>query len=165
MPPCLNCECRNTACIVSEGSSHCGECIHHSVKCDSIHPSDWDALQHEEACLDHEQLLAIQIASENLAHAQCLETQHASLHKHGGEMLWQGLKSIDELEAAEVEERQEQETQRQAVLGLHQHATVTSESLLLSTEDLAVLEHLDFWPWNGNWQRNTFNFTGQLRFF
>ena len=56
---------------------------------------------------------------------------------------------IDELDAAEEWERQEQETQRQAALGLHQHATVTSESLLLSTEDLAVLEHLDLWPWNG----------------
>src|SRR5436190_12997173 len=79
MPPCSNCEHCNTACIVSEGSSHCGECIHHSVKCDSIHPLDWDALKHEEAHLDHEQLLTIQIASENLACAQHLETQHASL--------------------------------------------------------------------------------------
>ena len=148
MPPCSNCECHNTACIVSEGSSHCGECIHCSVKCDSIHPSDWDALKHEEACLDHEWLLAIQIASENLACAQCLETQHASLHKHGGEMLCEGLKSIDELDAAEEWERQEQETQRQAMLGLPQHATAPNASLLLTTEELAVLEHPDLWPWN-----------------
>ena len=139
MSPCSNCECHNTACIVSEESSRCRECIHCSVKCDSIHPSDWDALKQEEARLDHERLLTIQIASENLAHAQCLEKQCASLRKRGGEMLRQGLRSIDELDAAEERERQERETQG---------PTATSESFLLSTEGLDVLEHPNLWSWN-----------------
>jgi len=100
MSPCSRCERLSLCCIVATDTSRCGECVGSKQKCDVAGPSlsDWKSLEREERRLDDER-------RETLAKLLRLDLQQRSLRTRGREMLRRGLKSLDELDAAEEAER------------------------------------------------------------
>jgi hypothetical protein len=104
MPPCSYCERNDRKCCVAESSTRCGECVRRGQKCDVEGPSlsDWASLEREEQRLQSEK-------TEALAKVMRLERQQQFLRQRGKDMLKRGLKTMDELDAAEEKERKDKE--------------------------------------------------------
>jgi hypothetical protein len=100
MPSCSRCERQGLSCVVASDTTRCGECVRSKSKCDVAGPSlsDWYSLEREEKRLEEEE-------KATLAKLLRLHTQKASLRSRGREMLRRGLKSLDELDAAEEAEK------------------------------------------------------------
>ena len=96
---------------MSSDSRQCAKCIKSNVKCDAASPSlrDQEHLQHKEERLLRKIELAISQAQEAIAKQLCVSKQQRLLKSCSGEMLYQGLKTLNELE--EAEERKQQETE------------------------------------------------------
>jgi hypothetical protein len=103
MLPCSFCKRNDKKCIVSgEGSTRCSECAQGGKKCDveGLPVNDWESLEREEQRIEHER-------EATLAKLLRLDKQQRFLKRQGREMLKRGLKSLDELDAAEEKERDE----------------------------------------------------------
>lgn len=102
--PCTRCELHQLECRVVEGTNRCGCCVKAGTKCDVYGPSvaDWEALEREEQRLETER-------RETLSKLRRLDTQQRSLRNRAGAMLRRGLKTLDELDAVEENERLENE--------------------------------------------------------
>jgi hypothetical protein len=100
MSPCSRCERLSLCCVVAADTSRCGECVGSKQKCDVAGPSlsDWKSLEREERRLEDER-------RETLAKLLRLDLQQRTLRTRGREMLRRGLKSLDELDAAEEAEK------------------------------------------------------------
>lgn len=101
MDSCSNCVRRNVTCISSPSDSRkCAECVRRRLKCDCVGPEhpDWVKLEREEERLDREE-------EETLAKLLRLRKQKRLIRTRGKDMLRRGLKTLDELDAAEDAER------------------------------------------------------------
>lgn len=101
MDSCSNCVRRNVTCFSSpRDSKKCAECVRRKLKCDCMGPEhpDWIKLEREEERLDREE-------EETLAKLLRLRKQKRLIRTRGKEMLRRGLKTLDELDAAEEAER------------------------------------------------------------
>ena len=165
MAPCSRCEQRGFTCLVAKDSSRCSRCINAggSVKCDVHGPSEesWRSLERAEKKLDdewiatQERLLALQ--SKLLR----LDKQRQMFRKRAAEMLRRGLKSLDELDAAEEAERLAAE--RPPVVKDTPPLTEPYEPGSFGEMDPAVIEALsaDFDPSDPFWA--TLDFDGGTR--
>lgn len=97
--------------VLNEKSKRCGECVRRGYKCDVVGPSDsdWKILEREEERLAFETRITREAVATAMAKLNRLELQKDLLRKRGHEMLRRGLKSLDELDAAEEKERVDQE--------------------------------------------------------
>ena len=111
MSPCSLCEKTNRTCLVSEGSSRCSECVRRGQKCDveGIPAGDWLSLEREEERLNTEEAKATATMIETSARLARLQKQKKLLRSRARDMLRRGLKTLDELDAAEEAERLERE--------------------------------------------------------
>jgi len=111
MSPCSFCERNGHQCLVAEESSRCGECARRGQKCDveGIPTSSWLALEREEERLSSEEAKATATAAEAMARLSRLQKQKKFLRSRAKDMLRRGLKTLDELDAAEEKERLEKE--------------------------------------------------------
>ena len=103
MDSCLNCVRRNVTCVLSPNDlQRCTECVCRNLKekCDYIGPEhpDWVKLEQEEDRLDREE-------EETLSKLLHLQKQKRLIRTCGKDMLQRGLKTLDELDAAEEAER------------------------------------------------------------
>lgn len=101
MDSCSNCVRRNVTCVSSPNDSRkCAECVWRRLKCDCMGPEhpDWVKLEKEEERLDREE-------EETLAKLIRLRKQKRLIRTRGKDMLRRGLKTLDELDAAEEAER------------------------------------------------------------
>jgi len=101
MDSCSNCVRRNVTCVSSPADSRkCAECVRRRLKCDCVGPEhpDWVKLEREEERLDREE-------EETLAKLLRLRKQKRLIRTRGKDMLRRGLKTLDELDAAEEAER------------------------------------------------------------
>jgi len=125
MSPCSLCSKHDRKCIISDDGSRCSECTRRGKKCDAKGPSlaDWEALDREENRLRREReetstLLMESVAKtsallmesvtkvqEAAAKLQRLEKTQRLWKTRAKEMLRRGLKTMDELDAAEEAER------------------------------------------------------------
>jgi hypothetical protein len=107
MVSCSNCVRRNQTCISSPDSQRCAACVRRGAKCDQNGPSlsDWKAVDKEEERLEREEEETAQRIAEGVAKLARLRRQKKFLKRRAGEMLRRGLKSLDELDAAEASER------------------------------------------------------------
>ena len=107
MSPCSYCLKHNKKCIVSDSSTRCGECARFGKKCDVAGPSaaEWQALEREEKRLQTEKEEAFASLAASMAKLQRVEKTQRLLKTRAGEMLRRGLKTMDELDAAEEAER------------------------------------------------------------
>ena len=113
MPSCSTCERSGRKCIVAdERSSRCSECVRQGKACDVSGPSmsDWAALDRQEEKLDQE---------EEEAHAKIIriKKQKKLLRARRKEMVRRGLRTLDELDAAEraeLERKEKEEAERLA---------------------------------------------------
>ena len=108
---CEHCKKRSFKCIAVEGSKRCSRCIHAGLVCSlmGVKYLQWAVLRAEEEQLRISYDKALNDARECLAQCGHLEKQRLHLQTRGEEMLRQGLKTMDELEAAEEKEKQDQE--------------------------------------------------------
>jgi hypothetical protein len=81
------------------------------VKCDVLQTSidDLQALRLEEERLKFERDMAFEAAMAGLARVRELEARQQELRERGREMLRRGLRTLEELDAAEAEEKRETE--------------------------------------------------------
>ncbi|OBT49711.1 hypothetical protein VE04_10242 [Pseudogymnoascus sp. 24MN13] len=103
MDSCSNCVRRNVTCISSPNDSRrCAECVRRNLKekCDCMGPEhpDWVKLEREEERLDREE-------EETLSKLLRLRKQKRLIRTRGKDMLRRGLKTLDELDAAEAADR------------------------------------------------------------
>ncbi|ELR03271.1 hypothetical protein GMDG_08893, partial [Pseudogymnoascus destructans 20631-21] len=103
MDSCSNCVRRNITCVSSPNDSRrCAECVRRNLKekCDCMGPEhpDWVKLEREEDRLDREE-------EETLSKLLRLRKQKRLIRTRGKDMLRRGLKTLDELDAAEEAER------------------------------------------------------------
>ncbi|ELR02145.1 hypothetical protein GMDG_08793 [Pseudogymnoascus destructans 20631-21] len=103
MDSCANCVRRNVTCVSSPNDSRrCAECIRRNLKekCDCMGPEhpDWVKLEREEDRLDREE-------EETLSKLLRLRKQKRLIRTRGKDMLRRGLKTLNELDAAEEAER------------------------------------------------------------
>ena len=101
MDSCSNCIKRKTTCWASANDSRkCAGCVKRKLKCDCMGPDhpDWVKLEKEEERLDREE-------EETLAKLVRLRKQKRLIRTRGKDMLRRGLKTLDELDAAEEAER------------------------------------------------------------
>ncbi|KFY32640.1 hypothetical protein V493_00005 [Pseudogymnoascus sp. VKM F-4281 (FW-2241)] len=121
MDSCLNCVRRNVTCVSSPNDSRrCAECVRRNLKekCDCMGPEhpDWVKLEREEERLDREE-------EETLSKLLRLRKQKRLIRTRGKDMLRRGLKTLDELDAAEEaervasEKRDAVEAEKQAAIG------------------------------------------------
>jgi hypothetical protein len=116
MPSCSTCERSGRKCIVAdEKSSRCSECVRQGKACDVAGPSmsDWDALDRQEEKLDQE---------EEEAHMKIIriKKQKKLLRARRKEMVRRGLRTLDELDAAERKETEQKEREEAEQLALAQ---------------------------------------------
>lgn len=107
--PCSNCVRYNRQCVVlGDRSQRCGECVRRGTRCDALQASvnDLQSLRLEEERLKLERDAAFESAMANLARVRELERRQQELRSRGMEMARRGLKSLDDLDAAEQAERQ-----------------------------------------------------------
>ena len=114
MSPCSLCSKHDRKCIISDDGSRCSECMRRGKKCDAKGPSlaDWEALDQEENRLRREKeetsTLLMELVTkvqEAAAKLQRLEKTQRLWKTRAKEMLRRGLKTMDELDAAEAAER------------------------------------------------------------
>ena len=125
MSPCSLCSKHDRKCIVSDDGSRCSECTRRGKKCDAKGPSlaDWEALDREENRLRREReetstllmesvtktsallMESVTKVQEAAAKLQRLEKTQRLWKTRAKEMLRRGLKTMDELDAAEEAER------------------------------------------------------------
>jgi hypothetical protein len=101
MDSCSNCVRRNITCWASASDSRkCAGCVKRKLKCDCMGPEhpDWVKLEKEEERLDREE-------EETLAKLIRLRKQKRLIRTRGKDMLRRGLKTLDELDAAEEADR------------------------------------------------------------
>ena len=125
MSPCSFCERNGKKCVVVPSERpRCAECVRIGKKCDveGIPASDWAAVEREEFRLDSAEMLA----EDTLRKAQAemneavnrlsrLRKQKQFLRRRAADMLRRGLRTMDELDAAEEEERLERERKEKEV--------------------------------------------------
>jgi hypothetical protein len=118
MSPCSRCAKRDLRCVVGPDSTRCSECIKAGggVKCDVHGPSseDWGALEREErkladaldaAEIEHQKHLdGLQETQNRLRR---LRKQREAFQVRAAMMLRRGLKTLDELDAAEAQEKED----------------------------------------------------------
>jgi hypothetical protein len=112
---CSNCGRYHRNCVVlNEKSQRCGECVRRGVRCDVLQTSvdDLQNLRLEEERLKFERDMAFEAAMAGLARVRELEARQQELRERGREMLRRGLRTLDELDAAEAEERRAAEEAR-----------------------------------------------------
>jgi hypothetical protein len=116
MPSCSRCERRGTECRVAKDSARCAECIlaGGNVKCDVLGPSssEWAALERAENKIVDEVKQAEEAQAQLFLRLHEQQTKLLRLRKQqeyfrnrAAEMLRRGLKSMDELDAAEAADR------------------------------------------------------------
>lgn len=116
MIPCSACEKRENKCVASEGNSkRCALCVRLGLsRCDmgGPVPSDWESLDISKERVEKEwdeaerkQNALFEKQKELQAHFKRLQAQRNFLRRREAEMLRRGLASLDELDAAEEEER------------------------------------------------------------
>ena len=115
MMPCSFCAKNKKTCLVaSSESKRCSECARLGRRCDveGIPIRDWDTLEQEESRLDSAEMMAEdalrraqQQAAEALNRLSRLRKQKQFVRRRAAEMLRRGLKTMDELEAAEDKEK------------------------------------------------------------
>jgi len=117
MPSCSRCaKDPRRVCVVSSDSDRCAECIRAggNTKCDVWGPSksDWRKLEQTEADLSlaweeaqRDQQRLIEQLSAQQAKISRINKQREMFRTKAAEMLRRGLRSLDELEAAEEKER------------------------------------------------------------
>lgn len=120
MAPCSRCEKSGLECRTLPESKRCGECVKSGyMKCDvsGLSPSEWDILTQEEARLEAEEEAAALAEQEAFSRRMEIRKRQKELRDRGSEMLRRGLRTLDELDAAEDKERREreQEEERQRV--------------------------------------------------
>lgn len=136
MDSCSNCVRRNVTCVSSsKDSRRCAECVRRNMKekCDCMGPEhpDWVKLEREEERLDREE-------EETLSKLLRLRKQKRLIRTRGKDMLRRGLKTLDELDAAEEAERVAAEKQdaaeaeKQAAI----EASTTAEEASASSDPL-----------------------------
>ncbi|OAF56554.1 hypothetical protein VC83_07319 [Pseudogymnoascus destructans] len=126
MDSCSNCVRRNVTCVSSPNDSRrCAECVRRNLKekCDCMGPEhpDWVKLEREEDRLDREE-------EETLSKLLRLRKQKRLIRTRGKDMLRRGLKTLDELDAAEEAERVAAE-KRDAVEAEEQAVSAASSSV------------------------------------
>jgi len=123
MPSCTRCrKDPRRVCVVATDSDRCAECVRAggNVLCDVWGPtkSEWRALERtekelarawEEAQRDQQRLFE-QLASQQ-AKLLRINKQREMFRARAGEMLRRGLRSLDELDAAEKEEEEQRRSQ------------------------------------------------------
>ncbi len=134
MDSCSNCVRRNVTCVSSsKDSRRCAECVRRNLKekCDCMGPEhpDWVKLEREEERLDREE-------EETLSKLLRLRKQKRLIRTRGKDMLRRGLKTLDELDAAEEAERvaAEKLAQTESLASSNQVTPVTSSSDVLTSE-------------------------------
>src|SRR5208282_1076735 len=114
MSPCSLCSKHDRKCIISDDDSRCSECTRRGKKCDAKGPSlaDWEALDREENRLRREEeetstllMESVTKVQEAAAKLQRLKKTQRLWKTRAREMLRRGLKTMDELDAAEAAER------------------------------------------------------------
>ena len=114
MSPCSLCSKHDRKCIISDDGSRCSECTRRGKKCDAKGPSlaDWEALDREENRLRREEeetstllMESVTKVQEAAAKLQRLKKTQRLWKTRAREMLRRGLKTMDELDAAEAAER------------------------------------------------------------
>src|SRR5271166_6090664 len=114
MSPCSLCSKHDRKCIISDDGSRCSECTRRGKKCDAKGPSlaDWEALDREENRLRREReetstllMESVTKLQEAAAKLQRLKKTQRLWKTRAREMLRRGLKTMDELDAAEAAER------------------------------------------------------------
>src|SRR5208282_1819614 len=114
MSPCSLCSKHDRKCIISDDGSRCSECTRRGKKCDAKGPSlaDWEVLDREENRLRREEEETSTLLMESVtkvqqaaAKLQCLKKTQRLWKTSAREMLRWGLKTMDELDAAEAAER------------------------------------------------------------
>ena len=109
MSPCTRCKERGLRCLTSPMSKRCNECVRSNSRgCNVSAPSEneWLSLQKEEERLRSETRATRDTVATALARLNRLEQQQDLLKTRGAEMLRRGLKTLDELDAAEARERE-----------------------------------------------------------
>jgi len=107
MPSCSRCDRQGLSCVVSLNTVRCGECVRSKMKCDvsGPTPNDWEKLKKEEERLEAEEEAAALQEQEAFARRMRLRKMQKSLRTRAAEMLRRGLRTLDELDAAEEAER------------------------------------------------------------
>lgn len=112
MLPCSGCVKYGRSCVVlGEKSQRCGECVRRGISsCDvrGIPLGNWSALCKEEARLRGEHEAAFAVAMEAMARADRLKRMAQRLAERRSEMMSRNISSLDELDAAEEQERREE---------------------------------------------------------
>jgi hypothetical protein len=101
MPSCSTCDRSGRTCIVAdEKSSRCAECVRQGKACDVRGPSlsDWASIDRQEEKLEKEE-------EEAMMKVLRLRKQKRLLRARRKEMLRRGLRTLDELDAAEEAEK------------------------------------------------------------
>lgn len=101
MPSCSTCERAQRKCVVSDAdSTRCSECVRQGRRCDVAGPSSSDmrSVVEELRRLNQEE-------KETTSKLLRLQKQREFFQDRASEMIRRGLKTMDELDAAEEEER------------------------------------------------------------
>ena len=119
MPDCSSCARHQRRCVVSSQSSRCAECVRRGDRCDVGVPSagEWASIERETARLKKLE----DEAMEAIMRLPRIRKQKEFLQKRAAEMLRRGMKTLDELdaaEAAEKEAREKAEAERSLVEGI-----------------------------------------------
>jgi hypothetical protein len=98
------------------------------VKCDALQVSvdDLQSLRLEEERLKFERDTAFEAAMAGLERVRELERRQGELRERGMEMLRRGLKTLDELDAAEEKEREEKENAERQVEAYQESTPIAS---------------------------------------
>lgn len=141
MNPCSHCQKQNRKCVLdNEKSSRCAECVRSKKACDGKASSweanvpsmgDWESIARQKAKLEDQE-------EEAMAKILRLRKQRKFLLRREAEMTKRGLKFLDELDAAEENEKKNAEEKAVAA------QIVQSEGDLLATDNrgLAIADDL-----------------------